>query len=284
MNDIKAYIEKKFDFDIFNSENQVNFNNIKNYYCNAKADSIHCYHFIKKHLDKNKKILEVGGGIHLLTSFLNQEYNITSIEPGGFADFTDQLRNKVISNNNLKVYKTTLENFKTVEKFDFIFSMNTLEHTDNIELHLRSCMSLLKDENSLLLIQCPNYTFPFECHFYKWFIPFMPNFTFKYLRKKSLVKELGKDRYNNTLNYLNFNCTFFKIKNLNLPIVFKHPLKDIFDRMEKDSAFKHRLCQNSIKISYKLINILKIKNLLIALIPKSLCPYLIMEIKKNNFL
>ena len=157
-----------------------------------------------------------------------------------------------------------------------------LEHTEDIEKHLRSCINLLKDENSLLLIQCPNYTFPFEAHFYKWFIPFLPSFTFKYLRKKQLIKELGEGSYNNTLSFLNFNCTYFKTKKLNLPITFKHPLKNIFDRMKNDDVFKDRLCQNSIlSLFYYIINLFKIKNLLITVYPKSLCPYLIMEIKKK---
>jgi uncharacterized protein YutD len=110
----------------------------------------------------------------------------------------------------------------------------------------------------------------------------MPNFTFRYLRKKNLIKKMGEDRYNNIFNFLNFNCTYFKIKNLNLPITFKHPLKDIFDRIENDSVFKERLFQNTlIKLCYKFIKLLKIKNLLIAAYPKFLCPYLIMEIKKK---
>ena len=282
MNDIKNYIEKKFRLENFNFENDTNYNDIKNYYNNAKADAIHCYQFIKEHLHKNKKILEVGGGVHLLTNYLNEEYDVTSIEPGGFTSYTNNLRNKILNKKNLKVHTTKLENFKTDQKFDLIFSMNVLEHTDDIEIHLRSCINLLRDEKSLLLIQCPNYTFPFESHFYKWFIPFMPNFTFKYFRKKTLIKQIGEDKYNDIFNCLNFNCTYFKIKNLNLPIAFKHPLKDIFDRIENDAVFKERLFQNSIvKLSYKLINFLRIKNLLITAYPKFLCPYLIVEIKKK---
>jgi len=281
MIDIKNYIEKNLELENFNFENDVNYNDIKKYYDNAKADAIHCYQFIKEHLHKDKKILEVGGGVHLLTSFLNQEFDVTSVEPGGFTDYTNELRNKILSKNNLNIHTTTLENFNTDDKFDLIFSMNVLEHTKDIETHLRSCIKLLKDENSLLLIQCPNYTFPFECHFYKWFIPCMPNFTFKHLRKKSLIKHMGENRYSNIFNFLNFNCTYFKIKNLNLPIIFKHPLKHIFDRIENDTVFKDRLFQNTIvKLSYKFINFLKVKNLLIAAYPKFLCPYLIMVIKK----
>jgi hypothetical protein len=51
--------------------------------------------------------------------------------------------------------------------------------------------------------------------------------------------------------------------------------------MAYDSVFKDRLCQNTIiKVTSKPINLLKIKELLIMIFPKFLCPYLIMEIKK----
>lgn len=281
MNNIKNFIENNINIKNFVFKENKNFNDTKYYYENAKADSIYCYSKIFDFLSKDKKILEVGGGIHLLTSFLNKEFNITSVEPGGFNGYTDELRNQILSKNKLNVHTTTLENFDTDEKFDFIFSMNVLEHTEDIQVHLQICLGLLKDENSLIYIQCPNFTFPFESHFYKWFIPFLPKFTFKYLRKKTLIKQLGKEKYNNILNNLNFDCTYFKLKRLNLPITFIHPLKDIFDRLDSDLEFKKRLFSNSlIKISYNLIKFLKIKSLLIAIFPKFLCPYLIIKLKK----
>ena len=223
----------------------------------------------------------MGGGIHLLTSFLNKDYDITSIEPGGFANFIDDLRNKILDQHKLNVHTTTLEKFGTDTKFDLIFSMNVLEHTDDIKQHFISCMNLLKDEHSLLFIQCPNFAFPFEPHFYKWFIPFFPKFTFATVRRKKLIKELGKDRYENILNNLNFDCTFFKIKKINFSIKFIHPLKDIFDRIDQDSVFKERLLKNLlVRLCYNIIIFLRIKKILTYFFPISLTPYLIMEIKK----
>ena len=241
---------------------KIKFNNSKEskkYFLNALVDAKHCYQCIKSYLDKNKNILEVGGGIHLLTTFLNKNYKITSIEPGGFTDFTDELRNKIILKNKLNVHTTTLEKFDSNKKFDFIFSMNVLEHTNHIERHIKSCINLLKDEKSILFIQCPNYTFPFEPHFYKWFIPFFPNFTFQILKKKSLIKEFGKKKYENIFNNLNFDCTYFNIKKLNLPITFINPLKNIFDRLDSDSVFRKRIFKNKIvHILYKIIKFFKI--------------------------
>lgn len=281
MDNISKYIETNLTIEEFTNNDNENGQEIKSYYLNAKADAIHCYSTIKKYLYKDKKILEVGGGIHLLTSFLNQEHDITSIEPGKFTNFTEQLRNQIIKKNKLKIHTTTLENFKTQNKFDFVFSMNVLEHTDDIQKHLNCCLNLLKDENSLLFIQCPNYTFPFEAHFCKWFIPFFPKFTFTKLRKKNLVKELGNEKYEEIIKNLNFNCTFHKIYKLNMSISFIHPLKDIFNRLDTDKYFRERLLKNSsIKFFVKLIKFFKLENLMINLFPKSLCPYLILKIKK----
>jgi len=252
------------------------------YLKNAKADAVHCYLTIFPYLKKNKKILEVGGGIHLLTNYLHHlGYDITSIEPGGFADYIDNLRKKINHKSELKIITSTLEQFQSKKKFDFIFSMNVLEHTNNIEEHIRVCIKLLKDKNSLLFIQCPNYTFPFEPHFYKWFIPFFPKFTFTYLRKKNLIKKLGKKKYVDIINKLNFDCNYFKIKKLNLSIKFIHPLKDIFDRIEQDIVFRERLLKNLlVRLCYKMIIFLQAKKILTYLYPIALTPYLIIKIKK----
>ena len=63
--DIKEYL------DVFKTKY---FNNLKGLkeqnYNNAKADAIFAYHNINKFLDKDKKILEVGGGIHLLINYI----------------------------------------------------------------------------------------------------------------------------------------------------------------------------------------------------------------------
>ena len=278
--EIKDYIEKNFQFKTFVFQNDKNLEDIKNYYQNAKADSIHCYSTISKFLNKNSKILEVGGGIHLLTNYLNEEHYITSIEPGGFTGFTDDLRNQILDKNKLNVFTTTLENFKTDEKYDFIFSMNVLEHTKDINLHIKSCLKLLKDENSILFIQSPNYSFPFEGHFYEFFIPFFPKFTFEKIKKNKLIKKLGEKKYHNLLNHLNFNCTYKNIKKLGLKIDFKHPIKEIFERINSDEQFKKRVLSNFfVKMTYNFVIFFKIENLIFKIFPKLIAPYLIFIIK-----
>ena len=281
MKDIKKYINETLNFQSFGLKNNEDFNFTKNYYENATADAVHCYGSIKKFLKKDKDILEIGGGIHLLTSYLNQEYKITSIEPGGFTGFTDGIRNQIMNKNKLNIHTTTLEEFKTNKKFDFIFSMNVLEHTKDIINHLNCCVKLLKNDNSIIFIQCPNYTFPFEPHFYEFFLPFFPNFTFKKIKRQKLIKKFGEKNYESILENLNFNCTYSNIKNENFKIQFINPLKDIFNRILVDEKFKERILSNFfVKITYKFIRLLKLEKILCKIFPNFISPYMVFIIKK----
>jgi hypothetical protein len=97
------------------------------------------------------------------------------------------------------------------------------------------------------------------------------------------MKELGNAKYENILNNLNFDCTYFKIKKLNFAIKFIHPLKDIFDRIEQDIVFRERLLKNLlVRLCYKIIIFLRIKKIVTYFFPISLTPYLIIKIKKKN--
>jgi hypothetical protein len=58
MNTIENYFFDKFNFKNLNLNISED---AQKYYQNAKADAIHCYQSIEKYLDKDKKILEVGG-------------------------------------------------------------------------------------------------------------------------------------------------------------------------------------------------------------------------------
>ena len=98
-----------------------------------------------------------------------------------------------------------------------------------------------------------------------------------------MIKEFGVNTYQNIIDSLNFDCTYFKIKKFNLPVIFENPLKSIFERIDTDPAFKRRLFQNTIiKNLYKIISNSFLKKILISMYPIFLSPYLLMKIKKNN--
>ena len=140
---------------------------------------------------------------------------------------------------------------------------------------------MLKDSNSIIFIQCPNYTFPFEPHFYEFFLPFFPNFTFEKIKKKRLIRKLGEKKYKNILKNLNFDCTYFNIKKKKFNIEFINPIQDIFDRILIDEKFKERILSNFfVRITYKFIRFLKLEKFLYKIFPNFICPYLIFIIKK----
>ena len=98
------------------------------YYENAKSDAKFGYLSIKNYLNKNNNILEIGGGLHFLSSYLEYEgYKIQSIECGGFQNYVDRMREFILlKNKSLEIHNQTLEEYATNsnEKFDFIFYNN----------------------------------------------------------------------------------------------------------------------------------------------------------------
>lgn len=282
---IEEYINKNFKLENLISKNSKEFDDIKDYYNNAKKDAIYSYSRIKNYLNQDTKILEVGGGIHLLTNYLMQYYNVTSIEPGnysdGYANNVDFLRESILKENKNNIYTTTLEKFVTNDKYDFIFSMNVVEHTNDIKNHIECCIKLLRNNSSIIFIECPNYSFPYEPHFREFFIPLYPSFTFKSLKQKKLIKKYGIKKYNNILNNINFNCNFNYIKKIG-NIKFVNPIEIIFKRIDEDIFFKQRLFSNFfIKLIYNFIKLTFTKKLLIKFFPKTFYPYLIFTIKKD---
>lgn len=299
---ISEFIEKNFPKTLILPEVDENSNadlfyegdgrlvNAEWYYENAKEDAVFGYECIKKYLRKNIKILEIGGGSHFLSQYLSfKGYQIVSIEPGNFqGGVIEKIRDKTKSkkNSNLKIIDTNLESFikNNDISFDFIFSVNVLEHVDNIEVHLNKALLLLKNNQSIMCICCPNYTFPYDTHFFKFFIPFFPKFTFTKILKNKLVKIFGKKKYYELLHGINFNCTYFKIKKMKLHVKFCNSMRIIFDRFEKEDHFQERHFTNKlVKYTYKVLCVTKIKNILVNFFPRSLSPFLIMEFKKKNF-
>jgi len=276
--DIEKYIKDKFPlkykdkFSIYHYKSQV-------------ADAVNTYKNISKYLNKNSKILEVGGGLHFLSNYLAYlKYNITSIEPGGFRREIDVMRKKFLElkEKKLVIRNLNLEKFsKTDEKFDFIFSVNVLEHTKNIKKHLSAQSKLLRNSNSLCLIRCPNYSFPYESHFNLFHIPFLEKLTFNFFYKKKLINIYGKRIYLEMINSLNFNCSYFKIKKLGLKVKFINPANEVFLRLKNDPQFINRILSNKlIYFLYKIIKLLHLNKIINSKVFLCFFPYLVFIQKK----
>lgn len=86
----------------------------------------------------NLRILEIGSGIGLVSQYLaSKGLNVSAMEPVGRGfGMMSMLQNHVskyfISTNlPFKFYNSTLENFNTIERYDYIFSINVFEHIED---------------------------------------------------------------------------------------------------------------------------------------------------------
>jgi 2-polyprenyl-3-methyl-5-hydroxy-6-metoxy-1,4-benzoquinol methylase len=125
-------------------------------------------------LDLGAEILEVGGGILALAIQLASEgFTVTTVEPigAGFTGISFIMRvfSEIAQSEDLKfnLIEGPIEDCEYENAFDFIFSINAMEH-------LRDPYSVLIQMNSALKFGgkyhffCPNYDFPYEPHFGRW--------------------------------------------------------------------------------------------------------------------
>lgn len=135
-------------------------------------------------LPSTAKILEIGAGTFMLTTHLKREgFCVTGLEPvgNGFNHFT-RMRSMVLERAAQMdcmpiLLETSSEELNIVQVFDYSFSINVMEHVNNVEKTVTNVIKSLKP-GSVYRFTCPNYTFPYEPHFN------IPTFFSKALTKK----------------------------------------------------------------------------------------------------
>lgn len=116
-------------------------------------------------------ILEVGAGAMLLSCALQAAgYRVTAVEPvgEGFSHMT-RLRELVLDYAGQRGAVPALrpipaELLDDVDTFDFAFSINVMEHVEDVGAVLRAVWASLRPGGAYRFV-CPNYHFPFEPHF-----------------------------------------------------------------------------------------------------------------------
>ena len=124
-------------------------------------------------LNPGAEILEVGGGILMLAIQLASEgFRVTTVEPvgQGFSgiSFIMNISSEIARKEDLvlTLIESPIEDCKFDHKFDFIFSINVMEHLNDPFLVLRQVKKILKPGGQYRFL-CPNYDFPYEPHFGK---------------------------------------------------------------------------------------------------------------------
>ncbi|MDO8657214.1 MAG: methyltransferase domain-containing protein [Candidatus Levybacteria bacterium] len=194
----------------------------------------------KLEIDKNKSILEIGGGIGIVYGFLRKMgYNIYSIEPSE-SGFMNQYNSGIILLNILKIdtlnwYPLKLEEAdKLSMQFDIIVSNNVLEHVHDLESSFLILKKLLKKDGAMIH-NTVNYHVPYEPHFRIPLFPFFPKLTV-FFKPKLKNNGIWKDLHFITSTEIKNIC-----KNNNLAISFYNDrLLNTLKKLEDNSEFSKR--------------------------------------------
>jgi SAM-dependent methyltransferase len=122
-------------------------------------------------LSAGSRVLEIGAGTLLLSCALQAHgFSCTAVEPIG-PGFTHLKRLKALvweyagrHECRPELLSVRAEDLTLASEVDFAFSINVMEHVENVSLVLRRVWSALRP-GAVYQFVCPNYTFPFEPHF-----------------------------------------------------------------------------------------------------------------------
>lgn len=190
-------------------------------------------------------MLEVGAGSCMLLAKLSElfaENDFTGIEPlgPGHQRFTDSLQFQK-ENANFKLHLGEYENFNSQTKYDFIFSINVLEHLPDWRDFFVFVKRFLTEGGQCITL-CPNYGFPYESHFV---LPMIVNsaLTEKIFRRKivNFERESQREGLWSSLNFVKWSQIKQHCKELGLKVEMeKDVMESMVKRLYHDSKFADR--------------------------------------------
>jgi len=230
------------------------------------------YKYIAPEISKRTKmVLEIGSGSCLLLALLSTKHKKISfdgVDPNieGFSIFNN-IKKKLICEYKLQIHQKINSNKLNNKKYDLIFSVDVLEHVDDID-HLFFLIKNKLSKKGKFIVICPNYDFLYEPHFN---IPVIINkdLTYKIFRKKIL-----SDEKNNLSSGLWKSLNFITIKKLK-KITKKHSMNiklkselsvDLIMKIYNDEDFKIRKFKTWLiayfLVNSSLINLLKLNSII----------------------
>ncbi len=202
-----------------------------------------------KKLSHGAVLLEVGAGSMLLSCQLVSEgFKVFALEPtgSGFSHF-DRMRAVILQLATEKdclpiIIDEPAESLGVKSSFDYAFSVNVMEHVEDVSKTLSNIYSGLKI-GSCYRFTCPNYLFPYEPHFNMPTL-FSKRLTGWFFRERiinfsNLPDPLGTWKSLNWINTFQVSRVVARIGNFNLKLS-KDALYQVFERMTLDSKFAGR--------------------------------------------
>ena len=240
-------------------------------------------------LQRNARILEVGAGSLLLSCQLVIEgFEVTALEPTGegFSHF-DRMREIVLEEARSEgcsplILNLPAEKLSDANRFDYAFSVNVMEHVDDVALVLINVTKSLTG-GAQYRFTCPNYIFPYEPHFN------VPTLFSKQLTEKALGKFIFSSRRVTdpvgtwtSLNWINVRQVGRYVKQQQgLKLFFNRTiLVTTLDRMVTDSEFAAR---RSVAMRLFLAMLVRMRiHVLFAFVPAFLQPIMDCSVQKIN--
>ncbi|OGQ58686.1 MAG: hypothetical protein A3J24_00695 [Deltaproteobacteria bacterium RIFCSPLOWO2_02_FULL_53_8] len=143
-----------------------------------------------KGLNRPARVIEIGAGSLLLSCQLMREgYEVTALEPTslGFSHFTQMQLIILEKAGKLgccpPIWDFPAETLTDRSGFDYAFSINVMEHVENVALVIYNVGNSLA-AGAVYRFTCPNYLFPYEPHFN------IPTFFSKKMTEKMLGKRI----------------------------------------------------------------------------------------------
>jgi len=233
-------------------------------------------------LSHDKKTLEVGAGIGLLAGYLNTcGYQISALEPGlGGFGVSAALATAVFSRPDFSsLHRLDLPAEKLDAalhgRFDFIYSINVLEHIPDLENAVRGMGAVLENRGEMVHT-CPNYFVPYEPHFGIPLVPLAPRFMVNFLPKLK-DSELWQSLNFITAARLKRACRAQGLMmNLEPGVMLR-----TFSRFDSDSEFRRRQGSSFV---FKIFLFLKFTGLLYLLgkLPASWCTPMVAKISRRE--
>jgi 2-polyprenyl-3-methyl-5-hydroxy-6-metoxy-1,4-benzoquinol methylase len=230
-------------------------------------------------LPPDATVLEIGAGSLLLSCQLVREgFQVTALEPigHGFSHFK-QLRELVIHQAEIlgclpRMLDHPAEMLSERGLFDYAFSVNVMEHVEDVILTITKVSASLKPGASYRFT-CPNYLFPYEPHFN---IPtlFSKKLTEKFFRNNIFANMKNADPEGTwkSLNWINIYKIKAGVKQLpELELSFKRDL--LIDTLERISFDKEFALRRSKCVSLVILVLVKLRlHYLVGFVPAMFQP------------
>jgi len=281
---------KLLDFvDIAEFDRQISFlnpeqqNSMRNYLSEAEFFSEIIYADLAG-LPIDSSIVEVGSGVGWLVNYFRAlGMNVVGIEPS-LSGFSQMEKFQSIARscwNGLPIAETinaTAENFETEVKSVYSYSVNVMEHVQDIEMALLNIANNLQD-GGIYRFVCPNYRFPYEPHF-NLISLINRKLTFLIYKNKIMNSEINPD---NSL-WLGLNWITPRKVRKEKPSNYKLEFSNYafiayLKRLDTSERFKDRKGNTFLRIA-KMVK--KTKRIILFVLPTTFLPVMDVKMQKKK--